>query len=331
MNYSLAKKYNYNTLYEYRGRKNKTILPEFVDICKKTQNELIDWIPEKLLESGYEDMLNSEGTKETEIRFDNLMEFIGVAIEFENENAEHTLGDFLESIALVSDVDNLDETTEAVTLMTMHSAKGLEFKNVFIVGMEEGLFPSKRSIEEDGQTEEERRLCYVAITRAQKHLFLTNTKKRTLYGSTTFSIPSRFIEEIPDSVLSEDAIDNRNGKKSASTRTWLDDEYKKVETYISNRNRVSENVERKVRPNVGISVDAFLKNLAGTTIPQKANVASEMKYKVGMEVKHKKFGIGVIENIEPEGDDFKLEIMFDNSGFKRLMANYTPLEIINKD
>ena len=127
------------------------------------------------------------------------------------------------------------------------------------------------------------------------------------------------------------AIDNRNGKKSASTRTWLDDEYKKVETYISNRNRVSENVERKVRPNVGITVDAFLKNLAGTTIPQKANVASEMKYKVGMEVKHKKFGIGVIENIEPEGDDFKLEIMFDNSGFKRLMANYTPLEIINKD
>ena len=322
-----------NNLTGIRSAGNIILFRDMINSFIRVKNEIkvSELIKRVLKESGYEDMLNSEGTKETEIRFDNLMEFIGVAIEFENENAEHTLGDFLESIALVSDVDNLDETTEAVTLMTMHSAKGLEFKNVFIVGMEEGLFPSKRSIEEDGQTEEERRLCYVAITRAQKHLFLTNTKKRTLYGSTTFSIPSRFIEEIPDSVLSEDAIDNRNGKKSASTRTWLDDEYKKVETYISNRNRVSENVERKVRPNVGISVDAFLKNLAGTTIPQKANVASEMKYKVGMEVKHKKFGIGVIENIEPEGDDFKLEIMFDNSGFKRLMANYTPLEIINKD
>lgn len=322
-----------NNLTGIRSAGNIILFRDMINSFIRVKNEIkvSELIKKVLKESGYEDMLNSEGTKETEIRFDNLMEFIGVAIEFENENAEHTLGDFLESIALVSDVDNLDETTEAVTLMTMHSAKGLEFKNVFIVGMEEGLFPSKRSIEEDGQTEEERRLCYVAITRSQKHLFLTNTKKRTLYGSTTFSIPSRFIEEIPDSVLSEDAIDNRNGKKSASTRTWLDDEYKKVETYISNRNRVSENVERKVRPNVGITVDAFLKNLAGTTIPQKANVASEMKYKVGMEVKHKKFGIGVIENIEPEGDDFKLEIMFDNSGFKRLMANYTPLEIINKD
>ena len=322
-----------NNLTGIRSAGNIILFRDMINSFIRVKNEIkvSELIKKVLKESGYEDMLNSEGTKETEIRFDNLMEFIGVAIEFENENAEHTLGDFLESIALVSDVDNLDETTEAVTLMTMHSAKGLEFKNVFIVGMEEGLFPSKRSIEEDGQTEEERRLSYVAITRAQKHLFLTNTKKRTLYGSTTFSIPSRFIEEIPDSVLSEDAIDNRNGKKSASTRTWLDDEYKKVETYISNRNRVSENVERKVRPNVGITVDAFLKNLAGTTVPQKANVASEMKYKVGMEVKHKKFGIGVIENIEPEGDDFKLEIMFDNSGFKRLMANYTPLEIINKD
>ena len=322
-----------NNLTGIRSAGNIILFRDMINSFIRVKNEIkvSELIKKVLKESGYEDMLKSEGKKETEIRFDKLMEFIGVAIEFENENAEHTLGDFLESIALVSDVDNLDETTEAVTLMTMHSAKGLEFKNVFIVGMEEGLFPSKRSIEEDGQTEEERRLCYVAITRAQKHLFLTNTKKRTLYGSTTFSIPSRFIEEIPDSVLSEDAIDNRNGKKSASTRTWLDDEYKKVETYISNRNRVSENVERKVRPNVGITVDAFLKNLAGTTVPQKANVASEMKYKVGMEVKHKKFGIGVIENIEPEGDDFKLEIMFDNSGFKRLMANYTPLEIINKD
>ena len=323
-----------NNLIGIRSSGNIILFRDMINSFIKVKNEIkvSELIKKVLKESGYEDMLNSEGTKETEIRFDNLMEFIGVAIEFENENVEHTLGDFLESIALVSDVDNLDETTEAVTLMTMHSAKGLEFKNVFLVGMEEGLFPSKRSIEEDGQTEEERRLCYVAITRAQKHLFLTNTKKRTLYGSTSFSIPSRFIEEIPDYVLSAESIDNRNGKRAKIANSWLDDEYKKVETFISSRNRVNENIERKTKPNIGISVDSFLKNLAGTTVPQKANVlASDVKYKVGMEVKHKKFGVGIIEKIEQEGDDYKLDITFNNSGFKRLMANYTPLEIISKE
>ena len=323
-----------NNLTGIRSSGNIIFFRDMINSFIKVKNEIkvSELIKKVLKESGYEDMLNSEGTKETEIRFDNLMEFIGVAIEFENENVEHTLGDFLESIALVSDVDNLDETTEAVTLMTMHSAKGLEFKNVFLVGMEEGLFPSKRSIEEDGQTEEERRLCYVAITRAQKHLFLTNTKKRTLYGSTSFSIPSRFIEEIPDYVLSAESIDNRNGKRAKTANSWLDDEYKKVETFISSRNRVNENIERKTKPNIGISVDSFLKNLAGTTVPQKANVlASDVKYKVGMEVKHKKFGVGIIEKIEQEGDDYKLDITFNNSGFKRLMANYTPLEIISKE
>lgn len=300
------------------------------DIVKEKDNIKVSELIKKVLkDSGYEDMLNSEGTKETEIRFDNLMEFIGVAIEFENENAENSLEDFLESIALVSDVDNLDESTEAVTLMTMHSAKGLEFEDVFLVGMEEGLFPSKRSIEEDGQTEEERRLCYVAITRAKQHLYLTNTKKRTLYGSTTFTMPSRFIDEIPDTLLSEESIDNKENKRQNTQSSWLDSEYKRVETYLSNRNRVSETVERKVKPNIGVSVDSFLKNLAGTQVTQKASVSeATTKYKVGMEVKHKKFGVGIIENIEPEGDDFKLEIMFDGSGFKRLMANYTPLEII---
>ena len=320
-----------NNLVGFRSAGNIMSFRDMINelIKKKDKIKVSELIKETLKDSGYEDMLNSEGTKETEIRFDNLMEFIGVAIEFENENAENSLGDFLDSIALVSDVDNLDESTDAVTLMTMHSAKGLEFDNVFLVGMEEGLFPSKRSIEEDSQTEEERRLCYVAITRAKKHLFITNTKKRTLYGSTTYSIPSRFIDEIPENLLSESSIENKENKGvKNSQNTWLDNEYKRVETYLSNRSRVSENVEKKVRPNIGVSVDSFLKNLAGNN-QVKTNNAS--KYKVGMEVKHKKFGIGIIENIEPEGDDFKLEIMFDGSGFKRLMANYTPLEIIKEE
>lgn len=320
-----------NNLVGFRSAGNIISFRDMINdlIKEKDKIKVSELIKKTLKDSGYEDMLNSEGTKETEIRFDNLMEFIGVAIEFENENAENSLGDFLDSIALVSDVDNLDESTDAVTLMTMHSAKGLEFDNVFLVGMEEGLFPSKRSIEEDAQTEEERRLCYVAITRAKKHLFITNTKKRTLYGSTTYSIPSRFIDEIPENLLSETSIENKENKGARNNQnTWLDSEYKRVETYLSNRNRVSENIERKVRPSIGVSVDSFLKNLAGNNQVKSNNT---LKYKVGMEVKHKKFGIGIIENIEPEGDDFKLEIMFDGSGFKRLMANYTPLEIIKEE
>lgn len=320
-----------NNLVGFRSAGNIMSFRDMINdlIKEKDKIKVSELIKKTLKDSGYEDMLNSEGTKETEIRFDNLMEFIGVAIEFENENAENSLGDFLDSIALVSDVDNLDESTDAVTLMTMHSAKGLEFDNVFLVGMEEGLFPSKRSIEEDAQTEEERRLCYVAITRAKKHLFITNTKKRTLYGSTTYSIPSRFIDEIPENLLSETSIENKENKGARNNQnTWLDSEYKRVETYLSNRNRVSENIEKKVRPSIGVSVDSFLKNLAGNNQVKSNNT---LKYKVGMEVKHKKFGIGIIENIEPEGDDFKLEIMFDGSGFKRLMANYTPLEIIKEE
>ena len=301
-------------------------------MANKETFKVSDLIKRVLKVSGYEDMLNAEGTKETEIRFENLMEFIGVAIEFENENAENTLEDFLDSIALVSDVDNLDESTEAVTLMTMHSAKGLEFDDVFLVGMEEGLFPSKRSIEEDASTEEERRLCYVAITRAKDQLFLTNTKKRTLYGSTSFSLPSRFIDEIPDNLLTEDSIENKESRGIKRQSSFLDDEYKRVETYLSNRDRVQSTVSTfkpQNKPKVGISVESFLKNLGGATAaPQKQMQPGEMKYKVGMEVKHKKFGVGTIQNIEPEGDDFKLEIMFENSGFKRLMANFTPLEII---
>ena len=301
-------------------------------MANKETFKVSDLIKRVLKVSGYEDMLNAEGTKETEIRFENLMEFIGVAIEFENENAENTLEDFLDSIALVSDVDNLDESTEAVTLMTMHSAKGLEFDDVFLVGMEEGLFPSKRSIEEDASTEEERRLCYVAITRAKDQLFLTNTKKRTLYGSTSFSLPSRFIDEIPDNLLTEDSIENKESRGIRRQSSFLDDEYKRVETYLSNRDRVQTTrgtMKPQNKPKIGVSVESFLKNLSGATAaPQKQMQPGEMKYKVGMEVKHKKFGIGTIQNIEPEGDDFKLEIMFENSGFKRLMANFTPLEII---
>lgn len=300
-------------------------------IRAKDEIKVSDLMKKVLKDSGYEDMLNADGSKESEMRFENLSEFIGVAMEFENENADNSLADFLDSIALVSDVDKLDESAEAVTLMTMHSAKGLEFNDVFLVGMEEGLFPSKRSIEEDLSVEEERRLCYVGITRAKEHLFITNASKRTLYGSTSYTMPSRFVDEIPTSLLSENSLKNKENRKRKSEK-YLDSEYSRVDSMLSGFGETFSIPTKSSKPKIGLSVDSFLKNIAGANNIQKniTNTASDVKYEIGMEVKHKKFGIGIIENIEPEGDDFKLDIMFDGSGFKRLMAKYTPLEILNK-
>lgn len=300
-------------------------------IRAKDEIKVSDLMKKVLKDSRYEDMLNADGSKESEMRFENLSEFIGVAMEFENENADNSLADFLDSIALVSDVDKLDESAEAVTLMTMHSAKGLEFNDVFLVGMEEGLFPSKRSIEEDLSVEEERRLCYVGITRAKEHLFITNASKRTLYGSTSYTMPSRFVDEIPTSLLSENSLVNKENRKRKSEK-YLDSEYSRVDSMLSGFGETFSIPTKSSKPKIGLSVDSFLKNIAGANNIQKniTNTASDVKYEIGMEVKHKKFGIGIIENIEPEGDDFKLDIMFDGSGFKRLMAKYTPLEILNK-
>lgn len=282
-------------------------------------SELMHQILEK---TGYEEMLNEEALKETETRLENIAEFIGVAIEFENENAENTLSDFLDSIALVSDVDKLEEGEEAVTLMTIHSAKGLEFKVVFIVGMEEDLFPSKRSIEEDEEVQEERRLCYVALTRAKEKLFLTNAVKRTLYGTTSYMMPSRFIDEIPKGLLDEESISNSQRRNKRSDK-FLDDEYRKVNLFDE------ELYSSRVKSSgFGLSVDSFLKsfNSQKTSTNIKANDVSS--YKVGQKVKHKKFGVGVIKKVEPENDDLKLEIDFEGAGFKRLMAKFTPLEIL---
>ena len=294
-------------------------------IQKKDTIKVSELMKMILKNTGYEAMLNEEDTEENQTRFENLMEFIGVAMEFENETADASLADFLDSIALVSDVDNLDETADAVTLMTMHSAKGLEFEVVFLVGMEEGLFPSKRSIDEDETVEEERRLCYVGITRAKKRLYITNASKRTLYGSTSYTMPSRFVSEIPPELYDESSFESLNGKGSRSN--YLDSEYKSVDRVLNKASFGS--IPRSKKPSVGLSVDSFLSNIGGTKLGSKPqNNENAGKYEVGQTVKHKKFGIGIIEKIEKEEDDYKLEIKFEKFGFKRLMANFTPLEII---
>ena len=176
-----------NTIEELKEEKEKLTISELI---KKT-----------LKKTGYTKALENENTIEAENRIENLEEFLTVAIEFEEEFAENSLSEFLEGITLSSDLDNVEETEDVVTLMTLHSAKGLEFPVVFLIGMEEGIFPGYKSISEPTELEEERRLCYVGITRAKQQLFLTCSKQRTIFGSTSYNPVSRFIKEIPEELL----------------------------------------------------------------------------------------------------------------------------------
>ena len=289
-----------------RGLANIIAFREIIEDLLKAKEDInvSEFIKYILERTKYEELLKEENSKEAENRLENLAEFIGMAIEFENESADNSLADFLDSIALFSDADKGDDTTSAVTLMTIHSAKGLEFDVVFLVGMEEGLFPSKRSIDEDSEVEEERRLYYVAITRARQKLYITHSTKRTLYGQTSYSMPSRFVDEIPLELY------QNKEKKDKIKKVYNDDEYSRV-------NKAS----------YGININSFLNSYK--TQKTTNNEDKDLSvFDVGVKVRHKKFGVGIICDIEKEDDDLKLEIKFEQFGFKRLMAKYTPLDII---
>ena len=294
-------------------------------------------ITELLAKTGYEAELLKEKSTENESRIENIKEFIGVASAFDEENADNTLGDFLDSIALISDIDNLEEGESAVTLMTMHNAKGLEYPVVFMVGMEEGLFPSRRSMDEDN-VEEERRLCYVGITRAEKELTLTMAKQRTMYGSTTYTIPSRFISELPDDVLNENAIEMKENAYNRSTSRYNDSEYGATQKYIKTGgvNTMfggmggSVDASPKKKPSMGIDVQSFLKNINGVTnkISIEKDEEDTPELQIGMSVRHKKFGVGVILSLDNSDGTNIAEIQFERFGVKRLIVGATTLEIL---
>ena len=304
--------------------------------AKKEDIKISDLIKETLKKSGYTQALENENTIEAENRIENLDEFLTVAIEFEDESADNKLSDFLEGITLSSDIDNMEEAEETVTLMTLHSAKGLEFPVVFLVGMEEGIFPGYKSIGEPKELEEERRLCYVGITRAKEHLFLTCSKQRTIFGSTSCNQVSRFLREIPSDLL--DGYDDALGERQESnSNIFGDSKYSwtygskdngNIKTYKIDKNEPKVAAASSSTNSNGFmfrTAESFLNNL--TKKSSGANVDLS-KYKEGVRIYHKKFGEGVISNVEPEGDDLKVDIQFDKVGHKRLMAKFANLEII---
>lgn len=315
---------------------------EFIDciesiIAKKDNFTISELVKKILKDTGYTRALENENTIEAENRIANLEEFLNVAMEFEEESADNGLSDFLEGITLSSDLDNMEETEESVTLMTLHSAKGLEFPVVFLVGMEEGIFPGYKSIGEPKELEEERRLCYVGVTRAKENLFLTNSRQRTTFGSTSHNPPSRFLQEIPKELLDgyEESIISMPKKESIfgdSGYTWSYGckNNGNIKTYKTTEPQYATSASG-VQKSGGVTgfafrtAENFLNNLNKRTQLQNIDFSA---YQSGMRVYHKKFGEGTINYVEPEGEDLKVDINFDKVGHKRLMAKFANLEIL---
>ena len=304
-------------------------------IAQKNKLKVSELIKKILKDTGYMRALENENSVEAENRIANLDEFLNVAIEFEEETAENTLSEFLEGITLSSDLDNMEESEDTVTLMTLHSAKGLEFPVVFLIGMEEGIFPGYKSIGEEKELEEERRLCYVGVTRAKENLYLTNSKQRTTFGSTTHNPPSRFLSEIPKELLDgydEVFINSKNKETSGFGDSGYSWSYGNkgngtIKTYKVTEPQYAASASSKTQENTGFTfrtAESFLNN-----INKKASNSSVdfSKYQSGVRVYHKKFGEGTINYVEPEGDDLKVDINFDKAGHKRLMAKFANLEI----
>ena len=296
---------------KYVSTRANNALKEFAAFILKMKEDTssVEKLTNNILsESGYMQALEIENTEESLGRIENLGQFVNIAIEFEEQYAENGLSEFLENLALVTDLDNVDEGQEQLLLMTLHTAKGLEFPVVFMVGMEDGLFPSYRSIDEVDGLEEERRLCYVGITRAREYLYLTCAKCRTIFGSTSYSKASRFLEEIPKNMI--------NGGLKPKKEFNFGDDYQDLDINI---------------PVFTAPKQAFNFRTAESFLNQKAAANDAVfleDYTVGTEVMHKKFGKGIITASEPEDDDLKLDIQFEKVGNKRLMAKFANLEIL---
>lgn len=257
--------------------------------------ELVEEVIDK---SGYREMLKIEKTLESESRLENIDEFLSVTQSFEKQNEDKSLVAFLTDLALVADIDRLDEEdgqSDSVVLMTLHSAKGLEFPVVFLIGVEEGVFPHTRSLVDEAEMEEERRLAYVGITRAEEQLYLTNAQMRTLYGRTTMNPASRFIKEIPDEIIEN-----------------VGEEHKQAIPFAGKNN------------------SPFAKRLAAQKPVMRpvatTNNSDLSDWKVGDKAEHKKWGIGTVVSVKGEAEGKELDIAFQSPiGIKRLLAKFAPI------
>lgn len=262
-----------------------------------------DLIDRVLRDTGYLEELENERTPQAQSRIDNLHELISVAQEFAASEEENNLENFLAHVALVSDIDDTELGEDAITLMTLHSSKGLEFPVVFLVGMEEGLFPHARTLMDETEIEEERRLCYVGITRAKEKLFLSSTKMRTIYGNTVTYPPSRFLQEIPARLVK---TIKRQERFSA----------------LENFKQVSEKYSaRPQKPASTFNPHSFM--------PQKPAAAAGgtgTRFNTGDRVSHSKWGEGMVVSVKDSPDGQEVKVAFAGAGVRSLLTKYAVLK-----
>ena len=266
------------------------------------RSEPLDVLIDKVLDlTGYRAMLKEAAAEEGETRLENVSELISNAVEFMATREDTSLNAFLEEVALVADIDNYDPDAEAVVLMTVHSAKGLEFPIVFLPALEEGIFPSQQSFLNDFELEEERRLAYVAVTRAKERLYLTHTHERLLYGKTQYNRPSRFLSEIPKELLDLEHIE------TPVKKTFLQSVFRPAE---KKKPEVSSELYKK---------SSVYSNTAGKQ-------ATTERFAPGDAVTHPVFGNGMILSAKTVGPDMLYEIAFDNVGTKKMMGTYAKIK-----
>ena len=288
---------NYGPLEKVAGK--LTAFSQLIEDLAELQDTLSlpDFYEEVLQRTGYQAMLEAKDDLESRTRLENVRELKSSIISYVENTDDPSLSGFLEEIALYTDLEQYDQGAEAVVLMTMHSAKGLEFDHVFLVGLEEGLFPSSRATTSAEELEEERRLCYVAITRAKLTLTITYARQRMLYGHTTYGRPSRFLSEIPP-----DCVDAPAPKPQPAYEPQRSSLYGDYDRYTPASGQRRE--KRREYSSLGAK-------------PQGAKV----QFVKGDMVVHRAFGRGMVLSVLPMGNDALLEIAFDEIGTKRLMAN----------
>ncbi|GEL08540.1 DNA helicase PcrA [Salisediminibacterium halotolerans] len=265
-------------------------------------SELIEELLEK---TGYRKVLKEDQSLESEGRLENIDEFLTVAKEFEDASEDKTLIAFLTDLALVADIDKVeeeDEKEEKVLLMTLHSAKGLEFPYVFLIGLEEGVFPHSRSLMEEKEMEEERRLAYVGITRAEKQLYMTRAARRTMFGKTNANPASRFLSEVPDELIERKAKDG--GLPKDKDLPWKKEAAERSDATGA---RVGAQSARSPKPQ-----------------PTSTGGAS-FEWHVGDKAKHGKWGVGTVVSARGDGENTELDIAFPEVGVKRLAAKFAPI------
>ncbi|MCM8711871.1 DNA helicase PcrA [Clostridium sp. SYSU_GA19001] len=277
---------------------------------RRDEIEVSELIEAILEESGYLKELKNSKDIEDQSRIENLKELVSAAVEFEQTSEDTSLSAFLEKVTLVSDIDNFDENADSVVLMTLHSAKGLEFPVVFMVGMENGIFPGMASLNNESEMQESRRLCYVGITRAKEKLYMTSAEVRRVFGRTVAYAQSDFLNEVPAHLK-----EYINGKSSVQ----------KFGMGSLSLNSLGNNASRTA----GAGAQSYNVNSAALNSTQKTGkMLTAEEATLGRKVKHAKFGVGTIVSVTKDGSDIKLTIAFNTQGIKSFMLGLAPLELM---